>query len=74
MNIKFEWVQVPTDHGHEAHNCWLGHVFIGQVFLLDGGYAPIFGEHFLGKRVPALDEAKAFVEEQARAWLAEVTA
>ena len=75
MNIKFEW------RGHNKSSqltLWLGAVLLGSVAVHGDEVAAWFGEGDRAETVfwpgDPVDEAKAWVEEQARAWLAEVTA
>jgi hypothetical protein len=84
MNIKFEW----TDGEREITTnqviwfyCWVGRVCVGKVWACFGGRydAEFGGGHSRAnksayRRPTTLDEAKAWVEEQAQAWLKEVTA
>ena len=74
MSNKFEW------RGHNKSSqltLWLGAVPLGSVAVHGDEVAAWFGE---GDRAETefwpgdpVDEAKAWVEEQARAWLAEVS-
>ena len=74
MNIKFEWRDAATG----LHILYVGQSKWGSASWTVPepdqwqGYCYLTEEW--GRDFPTLDEAKAWVEEQAREWLAEVTA
>lgn len=78
-DIKFEWTEHSGPFG-PRYRCWCGPVWVGEVLVSVGSISAAFGgddktqEGEWRGDIPTLDEAKAWVEEQARAWLKEVTA
>lgn len=76
MNIKFEWTHSDR-WGFAVWSYSLKGVDIGSVLDWgDGKFRPVFHGEPEGLEPPicnTLDEAKAWVEEQARAWLVEVS-
>ena len=83
MNIKFEWSRVGSGRAFQSHTCLLGNVGLGTVttygspaYRIESRFGMTQGDQrqIVRDDIPTLDEAKAWVEEQARAWLAEVTA
>jgi len=74
MNIKFEWL---ADTDDADWSLWLGPVNVGAVARQWLGISAWFGDEHRCKKsydCDTLDDAKAWVEAKARAWLAEVTA
>ena len=74
MNIKFEWTHAQGV-GLAVHSYGRKGVEVGSIDHWDDGSIDArFGSLDARHDIPTLDEAKAWVEEQAREWLAEVTA
>lgn len=79
MNIKFEWVRSAFDK--KVHHCWVGGICCG--FAQRWGeydYMASAGDNQGGMclaqmkhEIASLDEAKAWVEQQALLWLASAT-
>ena len=78
MNIKFEWSEFSGPFGPQFR-CWCGPVWVGQVLVYADDIAGMFGGDdraltpLMNNGFMSLHEAKAWVEQQAREWLASVT-
>jgi len=80
MNIKFEWL--ASKRNDKRSYCWVGGICCGHIERRtprewaacagDNNSSDHRSSH--GPTMPTKGKAKAWVEEQARAWLKEVTA